>query len=197
MSPLITTKAGASANAYGWGAASAAATSYQSINTVTAAGGETSLSLSSIPSTFTHLQIRGIARDTFTGTNVRSLLMRFNSDTGTNYARHQLYGNGSAATVGGADTTTFMNLWACAPADGMTASTYGAFLLDVLDYASTTKYKTMRGFTGADVNGTGSVNLVSGLWMSTSALTSLTFIAEATAFKAGTTFALYGIKAAA
>ena len=176
--------------------AGGAGTAYESISTVTAAGGETSLTLSSISSTFTHLQVRAIARDTYTGTNIRSLLVRFNSDTGSNYARHIFYGNGTSALATGTDTTTFMNLWSCAPADGMTASVYGGILLDVLDYASTTKYKTMRGFTGADVNGTGSVNLVSGLWQSTSAITSITFIAEATAFKAGTTFALYGIKAA-
>lgn len=196
MSPLITTRAGASANAYGWGAASAAGTAYESIATVTAAGGETSLSLSSISSAYTHLQIRGIARDTFTGSSsIRSLLMRFNSDTGTNYARHQLYGDGATAAAGGTATTTFMNLWSCAPSDAMTASVYGGLILDVLDYASTSKYKTMEGFTGVDVNGSGSSNIVSGLWQSTSAITSITFVAEAAAFKVGTSFALYGIKA--
>jgi hypothetical protein len=69
-------------------------------------------------------------------------------------------------------------------------------LIDILDYASTTKNKTLRGFTGADLNGSGNSNIVSGLWINTAAITSIQIIAEATAFKAGSTFALYGIKEA-
>ena len=168
---------------------------FESISTVTASGGETTLSFSSIGSGYKHLQIRGIARDNYTGAaNVRSLLMRFNSDTASNYSRHYLSGDGASATAGGTASSGFMNMWSCAPSDAMTASTYGAVLIDILDYGSTTKYKTLRGFSGADVNGSGNSNIVSGLWMSTSAITSIQMVAEAQAFKAGSTFALYGIK---
>jgi len=178
------------------GSGGASLSSYESIATVTASGGETSLSFSGISSNFKHLQIRGITRDTHTSGLVRSLHMRFNSDTGSNYARHYLTGNGSAASAGGTASSTFMSLWACAPDDGSTSNIFGGIVVDILDYGSTTKYKTLRGFTGADLNGSGNSNIVSGLWMSTNAISSIQIIAEAVAFKAGSTFALYGIKEA-
>ena len=77
--------------------------SYESIETVTVgSGGSATVSFTSIPATYTHLQIRGIAR---TATNV-SLGLQFNSDTGSNYSRHFLNGNGSSAASGGAANTT-------------------------------------------------------------------------------------------
>ena len=61
-----------------------------------------SITFSNIPATYSHLQIRAIAR-----TNVASTAdypqIRFNSDSGSNYAHHLLYGDGSAA---GAAATT-------------------------------------------------------------------------------------------
>lgn len=197
MSPLITTRAGASANAYGWGAASAVATSFQSIATVTAAGGETSLSLTSIPSTFTHLQIRGISHDTHTSGVLRAILFRANTDTGSNYSRYFLQGDGSTTTAGSTINTTFINLRGCSPDDGGNANNFGSIDVSILDYANTTKYKNVRGLVGAEQNGVGQVSYISGLWINTAAITSLQFYAEAVAFKAGTTFALYGIKESA
>jgi hypothetical protein len=178
------------------GSGGASLSSYESIATATATGGETSITLNIGSGSFKHLQIRGITRDTHTSGLVRSLHMRFNSDTGSNYARHYLSGNGTAASAGGTASSTFMSLWSCAPDDGSTANIFGAIDVTILDYASTSKYKTLRGFTGADLNGSGNVNVVSGLWMSTSAITSIQIIAEAVAFKAGSSFALYGIKEA-
>jgi hypothetical protein len=71
--------------------------------------------------------------------------------------------------------------------------------MDILDYASTSKNKTLRTFAGGDNNGGGSVDLWSHLWMSTSAITRLTFYAysqgSASNFGANTRFALYGVKA--
>jgi hypothetical protein len=123
--------------------------------------------------------------------------MRFNSDTGANYARHYLLGSGTATSAAGTASSTFMNMVSCAPDDGSAANIFGAIDVSILDYASTSKYKTLRGFVGADANGVGNVAVVSGLWMNTGAVTSIQIIAEAVAFKAGSTFALYGIKAAA
>jgi hypothetical protein len=174
-----------------------ASTAYESISTVTAAGGEANLTFSSISGTYTHLQIRGIVRDNLASPSaVQQLAVRFNSDTGTNYGRHYLSGDGSTATASGTASGNLINLYLCAPSDAMTANVFGAVLVDVLDYASTTKNKTLRGFSGADVNGSGNVNLVSGVWLNTAAITSVTMNARGNAFKAGSTFALYGIKAA-
>jgi hypothetical protein len=70
-------------------------------------------------------------------------------------------------------------------------------VIDILDAFSTSKYKTVRSFWGADAN-TASTNwrigVNSGVWRSTSAITSLTIIFPANPYSADNSFALYGIK---
>ena len=73
--------------------------SYSSIATVTGNGSASTLSFTSIPSTYSHLQIRGICRDARAVT-IDTAYATFNSDTGTNYADHWLQGNGTAASAG-------------------------------------------------------------------------------------------------
>ena len=182
---------------HGTGAAPAAATSFESIATLTAAGGETSLSFTSIAGTYKHLQIRGIYRDTQATTNPRNLLMQFNSDTATNYVYHRLEGTGATATASGAITQSACLISVAGMGDSATANIYGVSIIDILDYASTTKNKTMKAFAGGQNNTTNSqLGLSSSLWLSTSAITSIQLKPGNTAFKAGTTFALYGIKGA-
>ena len=68
----------------------------------------------------------------------------------------------------------------------------GVLILDVHDYASTSKNKTIRSLNGNDQNGAGDIYLTSGLWLSTAAVTSLTLFTSANYLN--TTFSLYGIK---
>lgn len=70
--------------------------SYESIQTVTVGTATSTMTFTSIPSTYTHLQIRGMLNGTAAGTynNVR---MGFNSDGGANYSSHVLYGDGGTA----------------------------------------------------------------------------------------------------
>lgn len=168
--------------------------SFESIATANSTG--TSVTFSSIPNTYKHLQIRFMARETDTGTTRDGIRVRFNSDTGSNYARHLLTGNGSTASADAADTTVFIELQNCVTKAGTTSGTMGVGVVDIIDYASTSKYKTLRALTGADQNGAGSINLQSGLWMSTSAISTITLDCLGTAYATGTTFALYGIKGA-
>ena len=89
------------------GAAAGGGTSYESISTVTVgSGGAADVTFSSIPATYKHLQIRGISRNSGSGISIGRV--RFNSDTGTNYARHTLEGDGSSAGAFGSGTTSFM-----------------------------------------------------------------------------------------
>jgi hypothetical protein len=81
-------------------------------------------------------------------------------------------------------------------ASQVTTDVFSSGILDVIDYASTTKYKTARLFSGADLNSTsvGNIGLGSGLWQSTSAVNSITVtMVQGTAINAGSTFALYGM----
>lgn len=188
-----------SQNAYGYGGYSDASnsitptvpTSYESIATVTATGSQSTLTFSSIPGTYKHLQIRGIAND---GSD-NGIVLRFNSDTGANYTQHRLSGNGtSASAAGSTGNSSAANIgWA----SGAT-NVYGASIIDIIDYASTSKYKTVRTFMGVDANAsggnTGAVYLSSNLWLSTAAVTSVSIIDPVLNFTAGTTFALYGVK---
>jgi hypothetical protein len=170
--------------------------SFESIATFTAAGGETSLTFSSIPSTYKHLQIRGLGRDALGAAGAYSLGIQFNADTGTNYSWHNLVGDGSSASAGSATTTAQMYLDGALMGNTVAAGIYSVSIIDIIDYASTTKNKTLRGFSGGDKNAAGnSMGLSSGLWRNTSAVTSIKLIPVVN-FISGSTFALYGIKGA-
>ncbi len=162
--------------------------SYESIATVTGTGSASTLSFTSIPSDYVHLQIRGINNDTV-GYFVSAT---FNSDTAANYTIHQLYGDGtSIAAYGGANANYIYAGVAGYSATSMVAP----MIMDILDYKNTNKFKTCRMLTGNDSNGTntGYAQFNSGLWRSTSAITRIDLTMTGT-FSTTATFALYGIK---
>ena len=167
---------------------------YESIATATATGSSPSITFSAIPSTYQHLQIRAIARPDNTLSS-GSAYLQFNSDTGSNYAAHWLYGNGSSALATGSASRT--NVWVqMYYISTGNSNTHGVGIIDIHDYASTTKNKTVRSFNGCDINGSGYINLVSGLWMNTNAITSITINFNSLNMSNTSTFALYGIKGA-
>jgi len=178
------------------GGGAAAVGDYQSISTTTLASNSNTISFTSIPSTYTHLQIRYISRST-RASGSDSISFRFNSDSGSNYARHFLYGDGGSAGAGATTSDTMSN---CALGSGASAgaSMFGGGVVDILDYASTNKNKTIRTLSGADVNGSGGdLRLSSGLWFATpAAITSITLYANggSSDFVTYSYFALYGIK---
>ena len=169
---------------------------YDSIATTTVgAGGTASITFSSIPSTYTHLQIRGFHRTSNTGSSNWHALIRFNSDTGNNYTWHGLRGDGSSAIAYNAASQVY-GLAIISGDDANTALSWGAGVVDVLDYANTNKNKTIRTLTGFDENGQGMIELLSSLWMNTSAVTSITLFPPSGTFLQNSSFALYGIKGA-
>jgi hypothetical protein len=170
--------------------------SFESIQTFALASNTATVTFSSIPSTYKHLQLRYRGRSTTTGTAVGDdLYIRFNSDTGSNYAFHQLLGEGSSPSAGGSATQTYIQAANALPRNGVTANVFGVGIFDLHDYASTTKNKTSRMFYGTDVNGTeGKVYLSSGLWMNTAAVNTITLSPQSNLFLSGSTFSLYGIK---
>jgi hypothetical protein len=171
--------------------------SYESIATYTLGSNQTTITFSSIPATFTHLQLRIFARTNRTGQTEANLLIRFNNDTGSNYTYHDLYSDGTTATAsaGGASQTSIIaNRLTGA---GATASIFGAIVVDVLDYTSTNKNKTVRALGGVDRNGAGGLSFSSGLYFATPAAINridLTTIAGTFDFVQHSSFALYGIK---
>lgn len=166
---------------------------FESIATVTVgSGGSSSVTFSSIPSTYTHLQLRISALTN--GPAGTSAGMRFNSDTGTNYTLHQIWGDGSTVS---AAAGTYSYAYIIASTFG--SSTYaGSAIVDILDYANGNKYKTTRILSGIDKNGSGQVALNSNAWLSTSAISSITITTDPTSyvFNQYSHFALYGIRSA-
>ena len=158
----------------------------ESIATISVgSGGASSIEFTNIPSGYQHLQVRGL----LIGVSANDAGARLNQDSGaTKYAWHRLNGNGSSATATAGTSTN--NSYAA-----VFTTTYGAgFVMDILDYTSTSKNKTMRMFGGWDANGSGQVFLHSGLYMDTAAVTAVTVFGVSN-FAQHSTLALFGLRA--
>jgi len=186
---------------------------FQSIATVIApSGGLSTIDFTNIPQYYTHLQLRCVLQDNRSTYGLDQLRVQVGSggtlDTGsTSYAWHYARGDGASATAFGAATNSGDNAsWQINGAVGTTASptSWGAIIIDILDYANTSKNKTMRALSGNDLNGTGPtsvpgrVALGSGVWLGSNALQSINtvrlFPENATLFTQFSQVALYGIK---
>lgn len=169
---------------------------FDALATVTVpSGGAASVTFAGIPTGYKHLQIRAIARSTASNSNNASI--KINGDTGSNYAQHQLYGDGSSVGAGGGANQSASGVATFHfPNSSQLANTFGAGIMDILDYSSTTKYKVTRLLTGVDLNGSTSYLIMrSALWMNTAAVTDITFTPDSSAsFAQYSQFALYGVK---
>jgi len=172
----------------------ASPSSFESIASATPSGVNT-FTFSSIPSTYKHLQIRAIAKTA--ANNNEEVNMRFNGVTTSSYASHYLTGDGNAVSSGATQTTSIYEIFRMT---GQTNATgvYTASIIDIIDYASSSKNKTVfiqEGYNaGGGTSGSRS-RVTSGLFNSTTAISSITiFTATSTNFASNTVFALYGIK---
>lgn len=175
---------------------------FESIATATGTGSSNTITFSSIPSGYQHLQVRFICKNTDTAIDTSDIFtMRINGDTASNYARHRLSGSGATVTASGTATQTSMSSFITVglSSNAALANMMGVGIIDIHDYLSTSKNKTVRMFIGADTNRTtaptGAVALNSGLYFATpAAVTSLSFIIGTGSWTTTTQFALYGIK---
>lgn len=168
--------------------------SYDSIaSTTVGAGGTATVTFSSIPATYTHLQIRGLYR-------IPGNVLYFNVTTsaGVNYGvrRHYLSaGNGNSVyagtDLGSSGNGTYIDLYV---GGSMPANIFGGFVFDILDYANTGKYKTFRSLGGYE-DAESSINIISGFFNTTNAITSIQLKGSSTIAQYSS-FALYGIKGA-
>jgi hypothetical protein len=137
-------------------------------------------------STYKHLQIRSVSRSDGTPAGV---LTRLNGDTTISYKTHYLLGTGASVVSGTFATDTFGQIGL----QSTNASATGDFrpgVIDLLDPYSTTKNKTLRGFSASSSG----VIIMSVLWINTASLTSWQLIADSGNYVAGSRFSLYGIK---
>lgn len=167
----------------------AAAGDFESIATVTVgSGGSASVTFSSIPADYAHLQLR-FSATTAADANIRHYV---NGDTSANKALHELTGSGSAASA-------YASTGESQPGLAVGQSSYPIVAItDFLDYTDTNKNKVWRTLWGTDSNAANitRIQLKSILWNSTNAINSITLVAESTTFQQYSHFALYGIKGA-
>ena len=171
--------------------------SYESIQTVNVTSNTATISFTSIPSTYKHLQIRYIARDNAGTAGADDMYISFNSGASAQYSWHRLIGDGASAAAGGAASQSILTVSAAAISRGGYASgIFSAGIIDILDYQNTNKNTTTRALYGEDRNGAGQMGFGSGLWYgSTNAVTDITFTIEsARSFVQYSQFALYGIR---
>ena len=162
---------------------------YEAIATQTLGTTSSSVDFSSIPATFTDLiaVVNATSDGTFANFNVR-----VNGDTGSNYSRTRLSGNGTSATSGRASNQTSFFL---ADVSGISNTGRSFYIVNFMNYANTTTYKTVLSRTNTNnLNAGDGVELHAQLWRSTSAINEISFLVSS--FASGSTFTLYGIKAA-
>ena len=157
------------------------------ISTVSGTGSSGTITFSSIPSTYKHLQIR-IAASNNSGSTV-TIVPNFNGDTASNYSAHWLSGNGSSVSSSGSSSNTIQGMVMIA--DG--SSAVSPMILDILDYADTNKYKTMRSMFGYMASPYQIIRLHSANWRNTAAITSISLVAAAGSYTSNSRFSLYGV----
>lgn len=163
----------------------AAGSTYTPIATTTLSSAASSITFSSIPSTYTDLVlVAKLTRD-----NAGSPILRFNGDTSSNYSQTFLEGNGTSAVSSRASNVTvgYINLNSDPVLNGI-------IIVNFLNYSNTTTYKT---YLANGSNAATAVDRVVGLWRSTSAISTILLAAENGGnYLAGGTATLYGIAAA-
>ena len=162
---------------------------YNSIATVTVGAAVSSISFTSIPATYTHLQLRCFTELTSPG--ILGITVGASSaDTGNNYSTHILDGDAGSAYAGAGVSENRLGI--LYPVQ----SNFAGAVIDFLDYTNTNKYKTVHSFMGSDNNGGGRIRLATGNWRSASAIGTIVLTPNAGNLKQYSSFALYGIKGA-
>jgi hypothetical protein len=163
----------------------AAGATYTQIATTTLGSAQSSVTFSSISGSYTDLVL--VTNGKMSAGSAVNNKITFNSDTGTNYSRTYVYGDGSSALSGrdsSQDNLGFI-YWS--------STNPSTTIIQIQNYSNTTTYKTALARTSES----GVAAAYVGLWRSTSAITSITITRGSTNdFASGSTFSLYGITAA-
>jgi hypothetical protein len=158
------------------------AKTYEPIATYTVSGSAAAnYTFSSIPATYTDL----ICVIDGTTTSLEDITAQYNGDTGSNYSYTAVVGSGSSASSNRQSNQTAILI-------GGLGTVQGGTIFQFMNYSNTTTYKTALSRVGV---ANWSVAAKVSLWRSTAAINAIKF-AHPYSFAVGTTFTLYGIKAA-
>ena len=174
---------------------------YELLETEILTGSQSSITFdnlnSTYGSTYQHLQLRMLLRSN--RANVYDLgRLRFNTDDGSNYATHYMIGTGSTVISDAETSQTSIKLYRAIVGGNASANVFGTGIFDILDAFETTKYTTVRGLEGHLIPSNDQrLQLTSGLWMNTAALTDITIDSSFGAnLVSGTRVSLYGLRSA-
>jgi hypothetical protein len=169
---------------------------YYSLGTVTTSSTVASLTFAGIPTGYRSLQLRGIARTSAAGNNY-SMVMACNGDTTVaNYYSHAMFGIGSGAGQAAVyQSEGGMYITNAVAGAGAGTNVFASFVIDLIDYDSTTKNKVAKSIQGQDRNGSGITQVGGAGWYNntTSPISSLTFTVAGGDFVANSSIALYGV----
>jgi hypothetical protein len=155
---------------------------YEYISQYTVSGSAvSSFTLSSIPTTYKTLVLKGYGASSSGGTN-----WNITSSSGGSYYWAQGYGSGSGSWAANSYGTG-------AYLGPFIGSSWGQFTMTIVDYAAS-KNKSVNMFGGADLNGSGYVGIGNASSTGTGAINSLTVAMGGGNIQVGSSFYLYGIK---
>jgi hypothetical protein len=167
-----------------------AGSTYTPIATTTLGSPSTTITFSSIPQTYTDIVIVASIRRNFPGgSGNRDALMRFNSDSNSNYSKTTIFGNGSSAGSFRHSNFTSLGLIKCVDANFPN----GVSVVSIQNYSNLTTYKTTLSRSGDMSDGT---SASAGLWRSTTAINQIQIFETVDGFAVGDSVTLYGIAAA-
>ena len=199
MSPLLDSIG--SVKGFGFGLSTLGGPAYDSIATVTLGSAQSTISFTSIPSTYKHLQIRYIARSSQPQTFANFIVATFNSDTtiGNYYSRHRLNGRGDGTIYSDLSAGSFRSQVGFVAGGSTTSNNFSPGIIDILDYTSTSKNKTIRVLSGLAGQGTSTDNdvaFISSLYFPStiSAISTIDLNVPGWNFAQHSSFALYGIR---
>lgn len=165
------------------------------IQQIITAASQATVDFTSIPATYSSIEIEWISRDTQGGTGVVGFDVKINNDgTAGNYTSVFRIGSQNAASFASniAAAATGVQMGAH-PQDGNTAGMAGTGVLQIIGYANTTWHKRlMSRLASDDATSNGLTSTHNARWKSTAAITRVTFTSGGTAFKNGSIFTLYG-----
>jgi hypothetical protein len=164
-----------------------------SSTTVTVANA-TTITFSSIPATYTDLELKVSARKVSPAGQNSDFLIRFNSDTTTLYSTTRIIGNGATAASDRQSNTSAQVLTDVVSGSASTANTFGTFAMYIPNYTSTGN-KPASAF-GANENFTTTAYILghAGLYRGTSGISSIDVTTSSQNYVIGSSFYLYGIK---
>jgi hypothetical protein len=170
------------------------ASTYQLITSTTLGASATSVTLSSIPSTYTDLVVRISARSDRTTVN-NGIRLIFNSSSAASYSYTNLVGTGTTASSGSTSAQT-LALIGATTGTSATANTFSNHEIYIPSY-TVAQNKPYSSFAVTENNATAAeVAAYAELWSNTSAINSITFTPAGTSinFITGSSFYLYGVK---